>query len=83
MLTQTQFFNVLDAAITFFATLGAIVTVTSAVYALNAMRWVTLSNRSSWEVLALAVNIGIVEGFQLGIPVAVLQLVLSRQWLSS
>jgi hypothetical protein len=83
MLTQQQFFNFLDAAITFFATLGAMVTVTSAVYAVIATFKVDLAKRSSWDVLGVAVNLGIAEGFLLGIPVAVLQLVLSRHWVSS
>lgn len=91
MLTQQQFFNVLDAAVTFFATIGAIIAVTSAIYALIAMHRVNLpersswdeSDRSSWDVLGLAVNLGIAEGFLVGLPVAVLQLVLSRHWLSS
>jgi hypothetical protein len=82
MLTQHQFYDFLNAALTFFATIGTMITVTSAVYAVIALRQIT-DDRSTWDRLGLAVNIGIAEGFMIGTPVAVLMLILGRQVVSS
>ena len=78
MLTQQQFYNFLDAALTFFGTIGTTVTVTSAIYAVIATRRIDVSERSSWDILGAAVNIGIADGFLVGIPPAVLLLVLGQ-----
>jgi len=82
MLTQKQFYDFLNATITFFTTIGTMVTVTSAIYALIARRRVRLGE-ASWDYIGVAVNLGIADGFQLGTPLAVLLLILGRQVVSS
>lgn len=83
MLTQKQFYDFLNAALTFFATIGTIVTVNSAIYALIAKRRVNLDDSSTWNYIGMAVNVGIADGFLLGTPLAVLLLILGRQVVSS
>lgn len=83
MLTEQQFFDFFDAALTFFATIGTIVTVNSAIYALIAKRRVNLAEQSAWDYIGLAVNVGIADGFLLGTPLAVLMLILGRGVVSS
>lgn len=83
MLTNQQFYNFLFAAVSFFATIGTMVTVTSAIYAVIATRRIDVSDSSTWDFLGAAVNFGIADGFLVGTPVALLLLILGRQVVST